>query len=88
MGFPAEIIEYPSSKFKTTIFFWLISHHKILVGIILMKLNELYFSSIFFPYNRISQTPSRIRFTNTRSALHDNIRDSPKFCVNLLGGVE
>ena len=67
-----ETIEYTIFQFKS-IFYRLISHHKIFVRIILMKLYKLNSAFILLTHHRISKTFSCKCLTNSRRTLKNNI---------------
>ena len=70
--FLTEPIENTIFQFKTVLD-WLITHHEIFIGIVLMELHKLDAVIIFLTHNRISQTLSCISLSDTGCSLKDDV---------------
>lgn len=68
----AELIKDAIFQLKA-ILHRLVSHHKILIGIILMELHKLNTVVILFAHHRPRQSSGSKGFSNTRSALQDDV---------------
>ena len=73
LGTFTEVVEHTRAKVETSILLWLVSHHKIFIGVVLVELYQLHLAIVFLFENRVCESLCREGLTNTRRTLQNNV---------------